>query len=79
MNASHRLGVARHATTTTAKAKVAAANSPRTASPPGYRYQIAIEHQTPINKMAIANREKPIQRTNLRRIGFTAEAPQHDR
>ena len=38
------------------KIRVAAAKSPRTGSPKGHRNQMAIEHQTPINKMAIASR-----------------------
>src|SRR5258706_10293701 len=79
VNATHRRPVARHATVKRAKTGVSPANKLRTGSPAVHRYQIATEHQAPINKMAIARTAKPIQRASRLRSGFISEAPQHDR
>src|ERR1700756_1477554 len=71
---SHRLGVVRHASVAKAKIRVAPARRPCTGLPPGHRYQIATELQTPINRMPIARRAKPIHRPSRPTIGFTFKA-----
>src|SRR3954471_22973632 len=64
------------ATTTRANTTVAPNKRPRTGSPTPHRYQIAIEHQTPIDRMAMASRAKPVQRVSRQKNGFTSLSPQ---